>query len=77
MKIFETNNKTFALNILYIPYTFEEIQHAYISKHNSTHENQVILLMFIDGKKKYYFAVKNCLLYFAKYYQSIMETFPS
>ena len=38
-KKFETDNKTIALNILYVPYNSEEIRHPYISKHNSKREN--------------------------------------
>ena len=49
---FEKNNKTIALNILYVPHGTEEIRHAYNSKHNLKRENQVILLMIIaDGEK--------------------------
>ena len=40
-KIFESNNKSIALNILYVPYNTEKIRHAYKSKYNLTHENQV------------------------------------
>ena len=42
-----------------MPYDIEEM-HAYKSKHNSEHENQV---MFADGKKWHYLAVKNHLHY--------------
>ena len=55
---FEKNNKTIALNILYIPRNTEEIRHAYKSKYNLECENQVILLMITDGKKWHYLAVK-------------------
>ena len=49
---FEKNNKTIALNILYVPHGTEEIRHAYKSKHNLKRENQVILLMITaDGEK--------------------------
>ena len=48
---FEKNNKTIALNILYIPHNAEEIRHAYKSKYNLNRENQVILLTITDGKK--------------------------
>ena len=44
-KKFETNNKTIALNILYVPCNSEEIRLAYISKPNSKRENQILLLM--------------------------------
>ena len=50
-KKFELNNKLIALNILYKPHNTEEIKHAYVSKHNTNHENQVIILMITDGKK--------------------------
>ena len=38
--------------------TTEEIRHAYKSKYNLDHENQVILLMIADGEKWHYLAVK-------------------
>ena len=57
-KNFELNNKTIALNILFVPYNTEKIRLAYKSKHNFKHENQVILLMITDGKKWHYLAVK-------------------
>ena len=56
---FETNNKTRALNILYVLHNTEEIRHTYKSKHNLNRENQVIVLMIIDGEKWHYLAVKN------------------
>ena len=57
-KKFESNNKSIALNVSYVPYNTEEIIHAYKSKHNLKRENQVILLMITDGKKWHYFAVE-------------------
>ena len=50
-KKFEQNNKTIALNILYVPYNTKEIRVAYKSKFNFKHINQVILLMITDGGK--------------------------
>ena len=50
-KKFELNNKSIALNILFVPYNTEKIRLAYKSKHNFTRENQVVLLMITDGKK--------------------------
>ena len=44
-KKFELNNKSVALNILFVPYNAEKIRLAYTSKHNYKRENQVILLM--------------------------------
>ena len=58
-KIFQSNNKSIALNILYMPHNTENIRHAYNSKYNLTREDQVILLMIIDGEKWHYLAVKN------------------
>ena len=57
---FEQNNKTIALNILYIPYNTKEIRQAYISKHNDERDNQVNLLMITDGTSNWhYLAIKN------------------
>ena len=39
----------------------KKICHAYKSKYNLTHENQVILLMITDGEKWYFLAVKKLL----------------
>ena len=55
----ESNNKSIALNILYVPDNIEEIRHAYKSKYNLNCKNQVILLMITDGKKWHYLAVKS------------------
>ena len=55
---FEKNNKSIALNILYVPHNTEEIRHAYKSKHNLKRENQVILVMITDGEKWHYLALK-------------------
>ena len=46
------------INILHVPHNIEEIRHEYISKHNLTCENQVILLMITDGEKWHYLAIK-------------------
>ena len=50
-KMFESNNKSIALNILYVPHNTKEICLAYKSKYNLTRENQAIFLMITDGKK--------------------------
>ena len=47
----ELNNKSIALNVLYVPYNTEKIKHAYKSKYNKECENQVIPVMITDGKK--------------------------
>ena len=56
---FEKNNKTIALNILYVPHNTEKRKHVYKSKNNVKRENQVILFMITDGKKWHYLAVKS------------------
>ena len=43
-KMFELNNKSIAVNVLYLPCNTESIKHAYKSKYNKEWENQVILL---------------------------------
>ena len=57
-KTFEKNNPTIALDILHIKE--KEIYPAYISKHNSTREKQIILLMIPNEEREgwYYLAVK-------------------
>ena len=57
-KQFELNNEI-ALNILYVPHNTRKIHVAYKSKHNSTREKQVILLMIADGKNWHYLVVEN------------------
>ena len=70
---FECNNKTIALNILYMPCNAKhineqdndnddakEIRHAYKSKHNNKHDTRVILLIISNGNSNWhYLAVKN------------------
>ena len=58
-KKFESNNKSIALNILYVPHNTEKIRHGYKSKYNLNNENQLILLMITDGEKCYYLAVES------------------
>ena len=50
-KKLESNNKSIALNILYVPYNTEIVRHNSKSKYNLTCENQVIVLMITDGEK--------------------------
>ena len=57
---FERNNKTIALNILYVPYNTKQIKQAYISKHNDERDSQANLLMITDGTANWhYLAIKN------------------
>ena len=58
-KKFEQNNKTIALNIIFVQHNTKKIRLAYKSKHNFRGKNQVILLMTADGKKWHYLAVKS------------------
>ena len=59
MKKFESNNKSVALNVLYVPHNTEKIRHGYKSKYNLNRENQVIILMITDGEKWHYLAAKS------------------
>ena len=57
---FEQNNKTIALNILFIPYNTKQIRPAYLSKENNERDIQVNLLMITDNNNNWhYLAVKN------------------
>ena len=58
-KKFEQNNKTIALNILFVPYNTKKIRLAYKSKYNHKRYYQVNLLMITDGKKWHFLAVKS------------------
>ena len=58
-KKFERNNKTIALNILYVPHKAKTINLAYKSKYNRKRENQVVLLMITNGEKWHYIALKS------------------
>ena len=58
-KRFEQNNKTIALNILFVPHNTKTIRVAYRSQYNNKRKKQVILLMITDGKKWHYLAVKS------------------
>ena len=43
---------------MFSPSNGEEIEHAYISKHNSVRETTTILSMITEGKNCHYFAVR-------------------
>ena len=49
-KKYSLNNKSIAVNVVYVPYNTENIRHAYKSKNNLKLENQVILLIITVGK---------------------------
>ena len=58
-KKFEQNNKTIALNILFVPYNTKQIRYAYTSKYNFKRDNQVNLLIITDNKNWHYLAIKS------------------
>ena len=59
-KKFEQNNKTIALNVLFVPRNTKTIRLAYKSNYNSQQrESQLVLLMITDGEKWHYLAVKS------------------
>ena len=58
-KKFRLNNKSIALNILFVPYNTKDMRYSHRSKHNLKHENQIIILMITDGRKCHYLAVKS------------------
>ena len=72
---FERNNKTIALNILYIKHNAETISVAYRSEYNQRRKRQVILLNITDGKKQRYLAVTNLAALIAKKYDLIFLLF--
>ena len=60
-KIFEQNNESVALNVLFASQNSKEIILVYKSEHNYNRENNALLLMINDDEKYYYFAVKSKL----------------
>ena len=48
-EMFEQNNKTIAMNILFVLHNTETVSIAYKSKYNHKRKNQAILLMITDG----------------------------
>ena len=52
------NNKTIALNVLFVPYNTNKIRTAYVPEYKSDREKKIILLMITDGKKWHYLFVK-------------------
>ena len=70
---FERNNKTIALNVLYIPHNTKTISVAYRSEYSNKRRKQVILLMITNGQKYHYLAVLTYLHCFEEIHQIIME----
>ena len=56
-KKFESDNKSIALNILFVPYNTEAIKHVYKSKNKLNCKHQVIILRITDGEKWHCLAV--------------------
>ena len=52
---FEQNNKTIALNILFIPYNTKQIRPAYLSKYNNERDIQLNLLMITDNNNNWHY----------------------
>ena len=65
-KKFEQNNKSIALNSLFVPHNTKTIRLACKSKYNCKRKNKVVLLMITDGKKQHYLALKNELVFDGK-----------
>ena len=51
----EQNNKTIALNILFVPCNTKQIRPAYISKYNIKSDNQVNVLMIANNDKNWHY----------------------
>ena len=58
-KRFERNNKTIALNILFVPHNEKTINLGHKLKYNRKRENEVVLLMIANGEKWHYIALKS------------------
>ena len=70
-KKIEQNNKTIAINILFVPCNTKQIRPAYISKYNHKRDDQVILLM-ITNDNEHSDGVKNWR-YLTVYLNYLME----
>ena len=62
----EQNNKTIALNVLFVPYNAETIRVTCRSEFNSKREKQVNLLMISDANKWHCVAISNLSALLAK-----------
>ena len=72
---FERNNKTIALNVLYVQYKTKAISFAYRSEYNNKRKKQIILLMISNGEKQNYLAVTSLSALLAKKNQIMMDIF--
>ena len=73
-KKFELNNKTIALNVLYMPCNPKPCV-VYRSEYNNKRKKQVILLIITSGKKSHYLAVTNLSALLEKRHQITTEIF--
>ena len=69
------NNKTIALNVLYMPRNTKTISAAYRSEYKNDHKKQVILLMITNGKISHHLAVTNLSALFKEIHQITMKIF--
>ena len=74
-KKFEQNNKTIALNILFVPHNTETIRVAYRSEYNHKCKKQANLLMITDSNKWHYLAIINLSALLVKKHQIVMKIF--
>ena len=72
---FERNNKTIALNILFISPNTKTTSVAHRSEYKTKFRKQVILLTITDGKKQHYLAATNLSALLAKNHQTINDIF--
>ena len=71
-KKFELNNKTIALNVLYIPNNTKAISVANKSDYNNKRKKEVISLMISNGRKQLKLTYPN---YFKEYHQIMKEIY--
>ena len=72
---YERNNKTIALNVLYIPRNTKTKSVAYRSEYNNKRKKQVILLMITNGKNLIILLKLTCLHCFKESHQITKNTF--
>ena len=60
-KKFKQNNKTIAINILFLKYNTKQIEPAYKSKYNHKRNNQVNLLIITDEVNNWHYLVVKSL----------------
>ena len=60
-KKFEQNNKSIALNIVFVPYNTNQIRQGYISKYNIERDIQLILLMITNDDENWDYIAIKCL----------------